>query len=58
VEKCKDCKFFDKFAGSDTGTCKRYPPVLVIDRATDVKDTSYWAQPVVQKSGGCGEGVQ
>jgi hypothetical protein len=56
VEKCKNCEYFDRFQGQDVGTCMRFPPILMIDRASDVRDPSYWAQPVaVRDRPACGE---
>ena len=52
---CKVCKFYTKIDAEGIGYCKRYPPVMTVDRAVEVKDTAYWGRPVLDKRDTCGE---
>ncbi len=58
MEKCKDCKYYDKIDGEHIGQCLRYPSVMTVDRAVETKDVAYWGHPIVNRDNRCGEFVQ
>lgn len=53
--QCKDCKYFNKFTGVNTGLCQAHPPVFTLDRTHDVSNAVFWNHPVKHKDDGCGE---
>lgn len=56
---CSLCDFFFRHNETQTGQCKRFPPVIIIEQRRDSYETLYQEattqQPWVQATDWCGE---